>query len=277
MTTSFFPEITLPYYIAAPSWTHKSSGVRVLHLLVHALNEYGQKAFLIPLNSGPFCRNPYLNTPLLDVDYENFYNHAEIHPIAVYPDIVIGNPYNCKKVVRYLLAEPAKKVSESFALTDKVFYYRSDMGSPTLCLPTFDSSIFYPPEKYYREHKYEAFGKTRDGVGAYEIRLGTCFYSCKYEAFGNKLLPITDNSARLEGTHNQIADILRKSEKVYLYEHSEIAVLAKMCGCPVEEVKTDYWQGTDENWHFAKGTPAGWGLMFRTELCSFVAETQRWE
>lgn len=266
---NLFPKVTTPYYVASPPWTHKSSGVRTLHLLVHALNESGQKAYLIPLQGGSYNRNPNLNTPLLDADYENFYNHAEIQPIAVYPDIVIGNPYSCKKVVRYLLAEPRDEVAKEFAPTDKIYHYRSDMGSPTMCLPTFDQSIFYPPYAVY---------PNGDGVTArLHVRQGTCFYSCKYEAFGNKLLPITENSVRLEGTHEQIADILRNAEKCYVYEHSEIAVLAKMCGCPVEEVKTDYWQGTDENWQFANGDMDRWMRQFDEQLIRFTHDTQVWE
>lgn len=266
---NLFPKVTTPYYIASPSWTHKSSGVRVLHLLAHALNESGQKAYLIPLNGGAYTRNPNLNTPLLDADYENFYNYAEIQPIAVYPDIVIGNPYSCKKVVRYLLAEPRKEVSKEFELTDRIYYYRSDMGSPMLCIPTFDSNVFYPPYAVYPNGD----GKT----ARLHVRHGTCFYSCKYEAFGNKLLPITENSVRLEGTHEQIADILRNAEKVYVYEHSEIAVLAKMSGCEVEEVKTDYWQGTDENWQFSKGDLNSWMMDFEVQLKAFIDDTQAWK
>lgn len=261
-----FPKITTPYYISSPPWTHKSSGVRVLHLLVHVLNESGQKAYLIPLGGGPYNRNPNLNTPLLDPDYENFYNYSEIQPIAVYPDIVIGNPYNCKKVVRYLLAEPREEVVKEFQPTDKIYYYRSDMGSPTLCLPTFDSNIFYPPYAVYPNGD----GKT----ARLHVRQGTCFYSCKYEAFGNKLLPVTENSVRLEGTHEQIADILRNAEKCYVYEHSEIAVLAKMCGCEVEEVKTDYWQGIPDDWHFRDKSMADLTVEFRWQFREFIDDTQ---
>lgn len=263
-----FPKITTPYYVASPPWTHKSSGVRTLHLLAHALNESGQKAYLIPLQGGDYKRNPNLNTPLIDADYENFYNHAEVQPIAVYPDIVIGNPYNCKKVVRYLLAEPREEVAKEFESTDRIYYYRSDMGSPTLCLPTFDPNIFYSPHAFYPNDD----GKT----ARLHEKQGTCFYSCKYEAFGNKLLPITENSVRLEGTHKYIADVLRNAEKLYVYEHSEILVLAKMCGCPIEEIKTDYWQGTDENWQFATGDPKSWMVDFETQLSAFIEDTQEW-
>lgn len=274
---NLFPKVTTPYYVASPPWTHKSSGVRTLHLLVHALNESGQKAYLIPLNGGAYNRNPCLNTPLLDVDHENFYNHAEISPIAVYPDIVIGNPYNCKKVVRYLLAEPRDEVAKYFQPTDKIYHYRSDMGIPTLCLPTFDQSIFYPPAPKEGYCAQGIDGTLYSYTGKLIVaRKGTCFYSCKYEAFGNKLLPITENSARLEGTHEYIANILRNAEKCYVYEHSEIAVLAKMCGCQVEEVKTDYWQGTDENWQFANGDMDHWMRNFHDQLVYFIHDTQVW-
>lgn len=265
---NLFPKVPTPYYVASPPWTHTSSGVRTLHLLVHALNESGHKAYLIPLQEGQYNRNPHLNTPLLDDDYENFYNHAQIHPIAVYPDIVIGNPYNCRKVVRYLLAEPREEVKKEFHPMDKIYHYRSDMGRPTLCLPTFDPNVFYKPFAVYPNED----GKT----ARLHVRQGTCFYSCKYEAFGNKLLPITEHSIRLEGTHEYIADILRNAEKCYVYEHSEIAVLAKMCGCLVEEIKTPYWQGTDDKWQFSKGDVQTWVEEFDVQLKAFIEDTQGW-
>ena len=264
-----FPKVTSPYYVAAPSWTHKSSGVRVLHLLVHALNESGQKAYLIPFDNGNFCRNPHLNTPLLDSNYEQFYNYLEIEPIIIYPEIVRGNPYNGKKVVRYLLAEPPEDSKKRFLPSDRIYNYRSDMGSPFLCIPTFDSSVFYPPF---------AVVPSGDGVTArLHQRSGTCFYSCKYEALGNKLLPVTENSIRLEGSPNRIADILRNSEKMYVYEHSEISVLARMCGCPVEEIVTPYWKGTDDDWHFAKGDIGTWIWDLDIQLQDFIQDTQEWK
>lgn len=269
MNIQLFPKVTIPYYVAAPSWTHRSSGVRVLHLLVHALNSIGQKAYLIPLQDGEYVRHPHLDTPLLVTDHESFYNQAEIQPIAIYPDIVIGNPYNCKKVVRYLLAPPKHEIESSFLPSDKIYYYRSDMGLPVLCLPTFDSSIFHPPP---------AVIPNGDGVTArLHSRSGTCFYSCKYEAFGNNLLPVTNDSTRLHGIPQKIADILRQSEKMYLYEHSEIEVLANMCACPVEHVKTDFWQGAGENWHFANGDLNSWMLDFGVHLEKFVVDTQDWK
>ena len=36
-----------PYYIVAPGWTRTSAGIRVLHRLCHALNEAGERAFVL--------------------------------------------------------------------------------------------------------------------------------------------------------------------------------------------------------------------------------------
>ena len=256
---NLFPKVTTPYYIYAPSWTHKSSGVRVLHLLCHALNESGHKAFLWPDNGNLYAVNPHLNTPLLcnKPEFQNFYNNTEIGFIAVYPDIVRGNPLNAKKVVRYLLAPAGAYGGDAtFPATDKVYGYCSHIHTPTLCLPTFDPIIFYD---------------------TYQYRQGTCFYSHKYEMHGNQLLPITQHSARICGTPEEVAGMLQKAKVCYVYEMSEIIVLARMCGCPVEIVQTPYFSKTPDNWDFDSLNLKAWMMRFELQLEQFIKDTQEWK
>lgn len=256
MGTYHFPEVKSPYYVYSPSWTHLSSGARALHLLVHFLNKAGHKAYLCPPSGEGYCINPTLETPLIKPEFENFYNHSGIDPIIVYPDIVKGNPFNGRKVVRWLLAPAGLYGGDTvFPATDKIWGYRSDIAKPTLCLPTFDQRVFY------------------HGTG---IRSGTCFYSHKYDKIhGNKLLPITSLSCRLEGSPEHIAYILRRSEKCYVYEQTEIAVLAPLCGCPVEVVSTPYYRALPDPWDF-DGKPSNWWNRFWGQLDAFIHDTQHW-
>ena len=248
----------VPYFIFAPAWTHKSSGVRALHMLCHALNERGQKAYLFP--SAAAVRHPFLNTPFaMDVmnDFEAFKDSGIAH-IVVYPDIVKGNPLGAKKVVRWLLAPAGAYGGDiMFLPSDKVYGYTKDIAEPVLCLPTFDYKVFYPPYSH-------------------SPRNGAVFYSHKYDKiFGNKLLPLTENAARLEGLPKDIANMLRAAEVCYLYERSEIFVLASMCGCRVETIKTDFWDGVMPEELQPENLP-GIGERFEVQLSEFIQDTQRW-
>lgn len=250
---NLFPEPKIPYFIYAPPWTHESSGVRALHLLCHALNESGQRAYLIPVNTWYFT-NPALNTPVITDEQLAWYGLKGIEPIAVYPDIVQGNPFKLKKVVRWLLA-PAGSYGgdQTFAEADKVYGYTKDIADPVLCLPTFDGSIFYPKN---------------------DVRKGACYYSHKYDKIhGNKLLPLTDGMIRCMGTSEEVAAILRSHEECYIYERSEIYVLARLCGCKPVPVLTNYWDGKmPEEFNQPQSVLHD---NFEWQLKHFIEDTQR--
>lgn len=223
---NLFPKVKAPYFIYTPSYTSKSSGVVTLHLLCHALNESGEKAFIISDNGNGFSTNPHLNTPVPDPQHINFYLAEGIEPIVVYPDIVRGNPLDAKKIVRYLLAPAgAYGGDKDFSETDNIWGALPSLAEKVLRIPVCDPDIFYQD---------------------YSNRSGTCFYSHKYDRIhGNALLDITKNSVRLEGTQDQIADILRASSVCYLYELSSVITEAALCGCPVTLIRTPYFSDID--------------------------------
>ena len=84
----------IPYYIWSPDYFRTSGGVKVLYRLCSDLNKKGQKAFILGKNL-----NPELNCPQ--------FNEKEVpqRSIAIYPEIVFGNPFNSKVVIRYILNE----------------------------------------------------------------------------------------------------------------------------------------------------------------------------
>lgn len=222
---ALFPKNKVPYLIWSPPWTHTSSGVRHLHLMCHALNEMGEKAYIIPSSYTGFVLNPALNTPLLSIQHQNFYGD---NFIAVYSDVVRGNPFNAKYVVRMLLAPcGAYGGDTTFPDTDMVWGALPSLADNVLRLPVSDTIVFYNAEQY---------------------RQGTCFYSHKYEMHGKqKLLDITASSTRLTGSLEQLADILRKSERCYLYELTSVITEAALCGCPVTLIRTPYFNTIDKD------------------------------
>lgn len=234
---NLFPKNKIPYFIWAVPYDYKSSGVRHLHLLCHLLNEAGEKAYIIPNSYTGFVLNPALNTPLLPIQHQNFYGQ---NFIAVYSDIAKGNPFNAKYVVRMLLApRGAYGGDEIFSDTDQVWGCLPSIGENWLRLPVSDPDIFFD----YRDGRQHPFR----GISALaEDRHGTCFYSRKYEQHGlRKLLDITASSIRLEGSLEQLADILRRSERCYIYEVTSAMTEAALCGCPVTLVRTDYFNTID--------------------------------
>jgi len=235
---NLFPKQKIPYFCWAPSYTHTSSGVRTLHLLVHALNEVGERAYLVPNTFTGYATNPELNTPLLSIQHQNFYGDRFI---AIYSDVIQGNPFNAKHVVRYLLAPRGAYGGDVvFPAEDQIWGALPSLAENVLRLPVSDTGIFYPPIV----DSYSGFGS--DIISTNQTRHGTCFYSHKYEMHGNQnLLDITANSARLTGSLEQLAEILRKSTRCYIYELTSALTEAALCGCPVILMRTPYFNTID--------------------------------
>lgn len=255
---NLFPEKKSPYFIWAYPWDPCSSGGRSLHLLCHALNQKGHMAFLVQVNNW-MATNPTLHTPVLNPGQVSSYAYDEkTSPIVIYPEIVEGNPLESRKVVRWILGPHGET---TYASTDKIYGYTQDLGENTLCLPTFDERIFYSPRES-------------------NIRKGDCYYAHKYDKiFGNNLLLLTYGMTRCEGTPEQVADILRSHEACYVYERSEILVNAKLCGCKILPVLTNYWDGKlpKEFFNKDKSLVSQDKLIenFEWELDRFIEETQR--
>ena len=259
-----FPKPRATYLVWAPSWAHISSGVRALHLLCHALNEAGEKAYILPTEPD-FEVNPQLNTPLVSEISTGLLGSRSsgLDYVVVYPDIVRGNPLDLGKVVRYLLAPAGAYGGDaSFPTTDKVYGYTRDIHDKVLCVPTFDPGVFYPPTPE-------------------EQRVGAVFYSHKYDRIHkHPLLGITDGAKRVEGTPGEVAGMLRKAEVCYVYERSEISVLARMCGCRVAPVITDYYDGSvPEEFVRHDGVllpQQALMVNFLEQLREFIRDTQTW-
>lgn len=235
---NLFPKSQIPYLIWAPPYTHTSSGVMTLHMLCHALNESGQKAYIVPSSYTGFILNPVFNTPLLSIQHQNFYGD---NFIAVYSDVVKGNPFNAKYVVRMLLAPRGVYGGDAvFPETDQIWGALPSLADNVLRLPVTDPKIFYSYNEFVRTYKKLAKGTILESPES------SCFYSRKYEIQGKQsLLDITANSTRLIGTPEQLAEILRKSTVCYLYELTNTITEAALCGCPVTLVRTPYFNTID--------------------------------
>ena len=90
-----------PYYIVAPDYTHKSSGIRILHELCSILNQFGYEAYVVTGKT-----NGDLWTPILTDETKIAHYKAKKTPIVVYPEVIKGTPLNMGAPVRYVLNYP---------------------------------------------------------------------------------------------------------------------------------------------------------------------------
>jgi len=98
------------YFIVTPSYSTSSAGVKLLHMLCHALNQNGKHAKLIFTTTKEIyygnanCVCPELKTPpaIQGVDI------IDDNSIVIYPEVVTDNPLNAKNVVRYFLYYDSK-------------------------------------------------------------------------------------------------------------------------------------------------------------------------
>lgn len=217
------------YYIVAPSYVRTSAGIKALHFLCHALNRIGERAYMViePYPSYFSPTHPDLLTPLLTHDVISADFERGITPIVVYPETISGNALRAPCVVRYVMNFPGLLGGDiRFGSDELCFGYSSALaqavGAPdnVLFIPASDIDLFTPEPRVPRR--------------------GTCFFAGKYRDFhGGKLLPITADSVEITRdrpdslTPAEIAELFRRSELLYCYENSALAIEAVLCECPV--------------------------------------------
>lgn len=221
--TLMFAKPENPYYIRAPDYRETSSGIVSLHYLCHILNLSGREAYLC----GAQELNPNLKTPVLDAATEKRHRDAGKVPIAVYPEVVTGNPMGCRVVSRFLLNFEGLISGKSMeaAATDLIFYYgtklaekRGQANPDLLGLPVIDISLFNLP----------AGDAPRTGRYLYQNRH-------PLEEIDHSLFPADTQMLRIASALSleELAQVLRSAQVMYSYEWSMTCVIAVLCGCPV--------------------------------------------
>lgn len=222
-----------PYYIEAPAYRRTSAGIKVLHLLCHALNRVGENAYVYTN-----ATNPALDTPTLTPEIEAQHRQAGLEPIVVYPETVPGNPRNAGSVVRYILNRAGLIGGDQmFAPTELIFSYGRNIlpaqADPDniLFLPPVDSRIFNNLDNLH--------DKQRSGVLLYpgRHRAGLALYP-------DLAARATLITASWPETHEALADLFRRSEAVYCFESTAIALEATLCGCPAIILPSPFFNGT---------------------------------
>ncbi|MFC6806048.1 glycosyltransferase [Methylophaga thalassica] len=154
-------------------------------------------------------------------------------PIMVYPEVVRGNPLCMPFVVRWWLNKPGYVGGDENLSANELFFTYSQgfvpegMDVDLLNIPLINNSLFHNENNPHDKQ-----------------RRGACYYAHKYLAKGGVLTDHAKDAISLcqdvSLSHQQIADILRRSEVLYCYEPTSMIGEALLCGCPVIMVDSEF-------------------------------------
>jgi hypothetical protein len=189
------------YLVWSYDYAHASGGPKVLNRLCHELNEAGQEAYI----GNGYRTNPEWNTPNGVMDDDT---------IAIYPEVVSGNPWEAKHVVRWVLNVPGLLGGDtSYDPAETVFTWdqRFLAGAPLLHLPAIETDI-------YTDRR--------------EPRAGELYYVGKgYLGAPEGAAPITHE---MRADRHALADALNRATLLRCFDETTAMVqIAFLCGCPV--------------------------------------------
>lgn len=206
-----------PYIIWTPPYDSKSGGCKALHALAYEIKKKNYPVFITTTDQRPGWEVP----PVYPVQVLELI--TKFRAISIYPEVVEGNPFKGKTVVRWLLNVPGKIAGPTeFPPEDLLYYYSKtyDLTNTVtpdriLHLPTIELGIFFNP------------GKPRKGI-------------CYYVGKGSNTPRIQETEKALEITRTfpedpyDLADIFQTSELFITYDTATSLVdNARLCGCPV--------------------------------------------
>lgn len=234
-----------PYVVWSPPYDNASGGIVVMHRMAVELMKRGLTVFINTEKQNP--KSP--RVPVLE-------SNTLQDSIAIYPEIVWGNPFESKTVVRYLLNVPGVCGGPSsihwYPNTDFFFVfsetYNKKIGLPEECIlfcPHLELDVFY--NKYLKRSGrlvYRGKGKHPDDARA------------NHPLLGGK------ESFRGDGGQQKLADALNKCELLYCYDNcTAIIDISRLCGCPVVIIPDGSYtkeQSSDSEYYKAGGV--GWGI-----------------
>lgn len=248
MIRSLYSTRPNPYYLYAPDYRQNSAGIRVMHMLCDALNRSGYEAYVTAS-----VLSPRLITPRLTDDVMALHQAQKIEPIAVYPEVVSGNPLGANIVARYLLNTPGFIGGDGiFTENDILFAYTKGLllpGMPeenVLFLQPVDLGLFQPPA----DPSVRIPGKI-------------CFYQGRSPTgIDQALLP----EGSIEITHaypasrEELVKIFQTCEFFYSSSTTALSAEAVLCGCVSAVIPG---KGAPVNFASAENGSYGvaWGLV----------------
>ena len=223
--SSEYLQKTNPYYIVAPDYSQRSSGIRVLHELCSVLNQMGYESYVTSVKT-----NGDLWTPRLSEEIKTAHYCAKKIPIVVYPEVVKGQPINIGLPVRYVLSYPG------FIGGDKT-YDESELIFSHLKEYYPEGTLLYlPTENISKIDSIEAKYKRAQGSSAVYFNRAKP-QTKDLNSFGESCIEI---SSRKPMPYEEMISILKSVEVLYCYESSAIVADALFSGCAVVYIQNEF-------------------------------------
>lgn len=193
--------------------------------------------------------------------------------IAIYPEIVAGNPFGAKHVVRWLLHRPGFFFPDVvFGPNEYTFFYQPAFAETTDNIdPSNLLRIRWLREDVYVDRKLS-------------IRSGSCRMIRKGHA--DKDMLAADTAILLDGkSHEEIADIFNRTERFYCHDPYTLYVYyAALCGCtpiivPQPGLESEVWRAGFE---LKNGVAYGeaevdWAIATRKKLLADMKQASQAE
>ncbi|WP_149588807.1 hypothetical protein [Tabrizicola flagellatus] len=245
-------KVGLPIVVWASDFDENSGGSIVLHTLAHRLREAGQEAFLWNERAETFAeRRRKLGKLGFALQQANrrrlarrrgtaplpYADKVVCHPsmpvptwkrsrgdgcIALYPEIIDGNPLGAPHVVRWLLHRPGFHDAKArFGPDELTFHYQEAFAEG---LPGFSPDNLLQV-RWLRTDIYRNEGLPGRSGRCRMVRKGSATF--RPEMAKDDAAPLLDNMS-----HTEIAAIFNRCEYFYCHDpHTMYLYYAALCGC----------------------------------------------
>jgi hypothetical protein len=245
-----------PFYILTPRYTSLSGGPIALHRLCHLLNTLGYEAYVTSDTTSGTLWTPTLTKPIAKAHQD-----AGRDPIAIYPEVFMANPLNCRRVIRFLLNKPGARAlkgekDENIAFWESperqsefILHFAEEFRVPGLkssmfWFPIVDDSLFKPVEGEQPE---------RHGFLVYSHRV-----KFAPEAIPAWAHPYTMIEMSNPKTPAELALRYQTARALVTFERTGAMNEALLCGCPVVGIPNKWFEELPMFSLFG-GLGIGWG------------------
>ena len=239
-----------PIFVSTPPYSALSGGSKTMNLLAHKLLLLGYNAYATP-KPQPGGRPPF-EMRYLDDASQFKRPSANVVSIAIYPEVVVGNPLGSRFVARYLLNRSGLLLPAAVAeygVEDIFLAFDPDHLPPgkigvDLFMPLVDRRHYHPPTGQTERSGAVVFAHRRnaDAIAA---------------ALPPWLLPVTIVSMSVPREPQTLAELYRGAACMIIGERSTAIYEALCCGCPVIGIPSDVFNATTYQRRF-KGAGIAW-------------------
>ncbi|WP_430452796.1 WavQ protein [Rhodopirellula europaea] len=245
----------MKFYIASPEYNRNSGGTIALHNLCHLINTHfdTHQAMMVRHNAdasyagfirdalhprflcrrflGRYETNPEWDTPFAEVVGDSR------DTIAIYPEIVLGNPTGCKNVARWFLHHPGFLNGKVHFGRGEIYFRHRDWVS-SFQVNGSKTSKHLLKAYYFPSHIYN------DPDNA--IRDIECCHMIRKGRYTDRLHPT--GSIELDGkSHEEIAAVFKRAKTFMCYdENTAYSRFAACCGC--DSIVIPSKKQTPEEW-----------------------------